>query len=74
MIGEIEERLGLGLAGGELRINRGKRLGLRIKKAVLPELTREKVEMTVRIKKEGETRSGGILIENRRDQGRAWEN
>ena len=55
MIGEIEERLGLGLAGGELRINRGKRLGLglRIKKAVLPELTREKEEMTVRIKIEG---------------------
>ena len=74
MIGEIEERLGLGLAGGELRINRGKRLGLRIKKAVLPELTREKEEMIVRIKKEGETGSGGILIENRRDQGRAWEN
>ena len=74
MIGEIEERLGLGLAGGELRINRGKRLGLRIKKAVLPELTREKEEMTVRIKKEGENGSGGILIENRRDQGRAWEN
>ena len=59
-----------------MRIIRGKRLvlGLRIKKAVLPELTREKEEMTVRIKKEGETGSGGILIENRRDQGRAWEN
>ena len=49
-----------------MRINRGKRLGLRIKKVVLPELTREKEEMTVRIKKEGETGSGGILIENRR--------
>ena len=46
-----------------MRINRGKRLGLglRIKKAVLPELTREIEEMIVRIKKEGETGSGGIL-------------
>ena len=53
-----------------MRINRGKRLGLglRIKKTVLPELTREKEEMIVRIKKEGETGSGGILIENRRDR------